>query len=692
MASAIVGTGFFLFFQACGTVTAFRLFQRESGGVRLLLGSVLGSMMLQWLPVPFAFFLGFSKAAHLCAMALAAMIAAFAAFTRRGKASPGFRDCFSAFLCRKFLWVILCMALFFCFLVWHSFLYQNGRIYSSQATYGDMSMHLSFITSIARQGTFPPNYSLLPFARLSYPFLSDSISSSLYIWGVPLRWAYFLPMAFAGAQVFFGFYLFAQRLLSSGKKAAFAWMLFFFNGGFGFLYFLGDRESFQRIFTEFYQTPTNLVSENIRWVNVVVDMMLPQRATLFGWAVLFPTMYLLYRALYQGEKRYFLFAGAAAGLLPMIHTHSFFALALLCGVWLFCRLLKGVSRERAGLLAGKVIVLVWIPLFCLIQYLLGIFHGLESNGLLWAAVIAAGVFVVSMLWLLICNIRSGNGRELMGTWGVLFVTACALAVPQLLFWTFGQAGSGGFIRGHFGWSMEGENYLWFYLKNLGLAGILGLLGLLTVRSESFSKYSPVPVIWFLAEFVAFQPNTYDNNKLLYVAYALLCCCGAEFGGKLLEKLSKKWLRYGTAAAAVFLCSFSAVLTMGRESVAQYELFGDGAISLARYVEENTPADAVILTDTRHNNEICVLAGRNVVCGSPSYLAFHGLPFARNEWAVRQMYEKPEKYEGFFQEFEVAYVLISDFERSSYEVDEKALAARFEKVYDDGVRALFKTGF
>ena len=59
----------------------------------------------------------------------------------------------------------------------------NGSFHTGQSTYGDMNMHLGFITSIANQKRFPPEYSIYPGVRLAYPFLCDSISSSLYIWG-----------------------------------------------------------------------------------------------------------------------------------------------------------------------------------------------------------------------------------------------------------------------------------------------------------------------------------------------------------------------------------------------------------------------------------------------------------------------------------------------------------------------------
>lgn len=154
------GTLLFLAFQFCGLLAARRLFPQESGGARLLYGSVLGSVLLQWCPIPFSFFLGFTKASHFCGLALACCLAALSlVFCKREKTVPlGL----SAFVRRKFLWFVLAVTIFFCWLVWHSFRYEDGRIFSSQATYGDMCMHLSFITSIAKQGALPPMYSLLP--------------------------------------------------------------------------------------------------------------------------------------------------------------------------------------------------------------------------------------------------------------------------------------------------------------------------------------------------------------------------------------------------------------------------------------------------------------------------------------------------------------------------------------------------
>ena len=145
---ALLALAYFGVFQLCGLCLARLALPRESAGVRLLLGSVWGSVALQWFPVLLAFFLGFTPAAHLGALMLALLVGGAALWL--GRSTPfGFRKACAALGRRWFLWVVLGVWLFFCFLVWHSFRWQDGAVYSSQATYGDMSMHLSFITSLA---------------------------------------------------------------------------------------------------------------------------------------------------------------------------------------------------------------------------------------------------------------------------------------------------------------------------------------------------------------------------------------------------------------------------------------------------------------------------------------------------------------------------------------------------------------
>lgn len=677
-------------FQLCGLVTARAVLPRESTGIRLLLGSIWGSTMLQWFPVLFAFPLGFTLPAQGCALGLALLwgTGMWCWGRRRGVPRWDFQGALETLSRKKFLWVVLGTWVFFCYLVIHSFRWEGGAVFSSQATYGDMSMHLSFITSLARQGDFPPDYSLLPGTRLSYPFLSDSISSSLYQLGAPLVVAYAMPMMVAGAQVLLGVYAFVFRMTETKGRAALAWTLFFFNGGFGFLYFLGGSlENFTRIFTAFYETPTNLIGENIRWVNVLVDMMLPQRATLFGWALLFSALYLLYRGTMEGQRDYFLPVGIMAGAMPMIHTHSFLALGLICGVWLIFSLCANLHWGAGAAGVGKALIVVGLVSFSLLKEWV---RGREESPVfLWAALGVLLLCLALIAFLVGKTFWKKEGLVLLPRWGILLGAAGVLALPQLLYWTFQQAGEGSFLRGHFGWVIGEDGYLWFYLKNLGLTAVLAVIGLLTARNRDFMKYAPALALWLLAELVEFQPNDYDNNKLLYPAFAFLCCSAAEGLVRCLTFLKNPKAQRGAVAGVVAVASLSGGLTLGREAVASYELFGRGAVELAHYVEEATIPNAVILTDTRHNNEIAALAGRNVVCGSPSYLFYHGLNYQKNQQAAQAIYEDPWGNRSLLDQLQVDYILVSDYERASYQVDEAALDRMYARVYDDGSRVLYQ---
>ncbi len=684
---------FLCFFQLCGLCLSAVIFPREGPGTRALLGSVLGSVSLQWLPALMGFVSGFTRAGHMAAAVIItlAVCGTLIWAKRSGRAvSIGIKDLPGAFLRHKFLFFVLALWIVYCVLVPHSFYWQDNIIYSSQATYGDMSMHLSFITSLARQGTFPPSYSLLPGTRLSYPFLSDSISSSLYLLGAPLRLAYCLPMLLSGAQVFFGGWLFLRALSGSDKKAGLAFTFFFLNGGLGLMYFLGGEEgNFSRIFTAFYETPTNYSLENIRWVNVIVDMMLPQRATLFGWALLFPTLYLLTRAVFHHKRRYYLIAGLMAGALPMIHTHSFLALGLVCGAWLTARLFRDNRLSVFAARLGKALIPLGLIAMLTMQAVLSPEDRSNSDRLLGLFLSVFSLWAGVLLLLLIGSIKKRRIRPVIFTWGALLLAALALALPQLFTWTFRQVSSGGMVRGHFGWVIGDDNYLWFYLKNIGPVWVFALIGLLTADKRRFARYCPPMAIWFVAELIEFQPNDYDNNKLLYVGFLFLCCAAADCIWGLLELIPKKAPQLVSAALLSALLAAPAALTVAREYVSRYELYGTGAMNLALFIDDQLPRDAVLMTDQRHNNEAAALAGRNIVCGSPIYLYYHGLNYYQQEWDLRTMYEEPGKNLELFKRHGVDYVLISDFEKKSYTVDTAWFDENLPKEFDDGGRILYR---
>ncbi len=715
---------YMLAFLFGGLFISGKIFRRESIGVRLLLGGVLGIFMLQWLPAVFSLFMGFTMNSHMLAFGTLALLVLATGLVIKQNSAFNLKD---IKITKGSFWVgalgVLILLVYFVILDSHTIPTVKDNIHTGQSTYGDMNMHLGFITSIANQGMFPPEYSILPGAKLCYPFLCDTVSSSLYLMGSSLRLAYMLPMMVAMTLVTGGFYLLAKSWLKDRSKATVAFVLFFLCGGFGFMYFMDglklDTSNFDRIFTAFYETPTNLVNEgNIRWVNVIADMLIPQRATLFGWAMLFPTLLVLYKAVFEDKKNYFLICGVLAGGLPMIHTHSFLALGFICVSWFIWNLgsnmLKDGGCEKLNLKAKTAIkiavILAAIPtLLSALSAFLTLWANdpnvLEEEVRIYYTAMPAVCFliglVVSGAFLFVLNLINGRFKQLAQTWLVFLVLTLVLAVPQLLTWTFNQVKDGSMLKGHFNWGNLNDKYIWFYVKNIGVVALLAVPALWASRKTLFKTAAPALLIFYVAEFIVFQPNVYDNNKLLYVSYALVACVVASYMVDIYRTMAKNNIggRQIIAAVTIFACTYSAVLTLQREMVSDYVLYDKNHVAAAEYIDENAPTDAVILTDDRHNNSVASLAGRNIVCGAGSFLYYHGLDYSQHKTNAMLIYMDPAKYQHLIQQYKIDYIMVSDYEKGSYNefykanagqypgysswLDESAIAGLYPLVYQNG---------
>ena len=621
------GILWFLFWQSLGCAIVFRFFRSRALLVRLWLGSAAGSVLSMWAPVPFAFLWGFSVPAHAAAAAAGTLAAALLMLVKRAPQKEPAADFEKED--RPLLWLLPpFFALWVFLLVTHTLRSVNGALYTGQCTYGDMQMHLGFITSLAEQKTFPPYYSILPDTRISYPFLCDSVSASLYLLGTPLRWAYMIPMLAAFAQFCLGFWFLARELCREKNGPLLSFLFFFLNGGFGMIYFIRDY-SLRDLFTGFYKTPTNLTDKGMRWVNVIADMLLPQRATLFGWAALTAALWLLYRAVFRKEDRMALPAGILGGLLPMIHTHSFFALGLIAACWM----VYTAFRDR---MSAK-----WFS-----------------------------------LWL-----RFG-------------LTAVFLAAPQLLIWTFRSvSGNESFLRLNFDWVNGGrENWFWFWLKNVGPLFLIFPVAYIFADRERKAETSGVWLIFLLCELVVFQPNVYDNNKLLYAGYMFVCFMCADAVSRFADSLEPA-PRRAFLAAMLLVCCNAGMFTLGREAASGiprwgYEVFSADEAAAARFITEHTAPDSVFLTDDNHDNAVAVLTGRNIVCGSSSFLYFHGLDYTYRQRTAESMLTDPEAFEAHKEELDVDYVYMGYYENALSDNIRPYLSEHYAEIYSRGGISVF----
>lgn len=622
----MLGILLFSAFIALGIGICKILFNEQPFFIRVWIGVLTGILGLMWGVIPFSFIFKFSILSHI--LALVCMIGSFLLllYLKKGKKPASFKPDknFYSLLCILIPVLIIAVQLLNSHILLPG---KDGSLNVGQSTYGDLCLHLGITTSIATQGVFPPEYSIFPGQRLSYPFLADSLSSSLYLFGTPLRWAVLIPSYVLVAMLVTGFFLFALEILKNRHSALAASVLFFFNGGFGFAYFLEDlkinKGNFTRIFTEYYQTPTNLVGENIRWVNVICDMLIPQRTTLAGWTFLFLCLWLLYKALSRineiKESRFlFLCSGIVAGLMPMIHTHSFM-----------------------------------------------------------------GLGIISILWFAVFFFQSTNKKLYITNWSYFVLSAAVLALPQLFYWTFPQSTGGGFIKLKLNWANDMDLWLWFWIKNAGLIFILALPALVSSNKKLLSFYSGALALFVLGEFILFQPNPYDNNKIFYIWYAFTVILVTEFCSDIYKRMKGIRARPLITAIVVLTCTFSATLSIIREAVSSYTIFDKNAVAAAEYIKENTPPDSLFITSDTHRNPVSSLAGRNVFSGTPTYLHFHGVDYGTRAKAVENMFKNPSSSLELYSKNNIDYIYFSSFEKSQFKIDPQFFIENYPVVFHSG---------
>lgn len=675
---------YYMFFVISGIIIMFRLLNSQKLSImfKCLLGSVFGTLEFQWMPIIFAFFMDFTVEAHICALVIQVLV--FILVILKTNGGHGFVNTYKKPIeWKRFLWEnpasIIIFASFvifaYCLNTHTILLNSDGSLHTGQATYGDMNMHIGFITSIAKQHTFPPEYSIYPGVKLAYPFLSDSISSSLYLLGASLRVAYIIPMLVAVMQVFGGFYCFIKFWFKKGSVAFVAFILFFYDGGFGFIHFL-NKVNFSKNFTEFYFTPTSIGDYNYRWAQIIANMLIPQRATLFGWAVLFPLLAFLYYAKENRSIKSFLIAGIMAAGLPMIHTHSFLALGIICVVWLFWDMYK----EKESYLLLKLAGIIWVVFFFLLRIYNDKTGLIEKNGFI---IMIAGLGIIAVLFVkeIVLCFKNSTIKSYIQTWGVFLIPVILFALPQLLFWTFGQASGDGFLRSHFNWSNANDNYFIFYLKNIGITFLIFFPAWVSAKKKELQTASPMLLIFFIAELVVFQPNEYDNNKLLFVAFVFMCGIVSDFVIKLFEKNWNIILKCALAVSLLFVGVFSSGMTIARECVSDYELYSKAQVDATEYIEKNTDERAVFLTGDNHNNAVAALTGRSIVCGADTFLCYHGINTVERKSEVANMYADPVGNKELYKKYNVSYIFVSDVETDEFQINFEGLGQIAEKVYD-----------
>jgi hypothetical protein len=161
----------FLVFIAAGQAVSRACFAQEKTLIRLMMGGVFALLLLLWLPALVSFLLGFTLLSQCVALVVCVAIGVAAFLYSRGK------DLLRTGLSEERGALLVLLPLFalgtYLFLT-HVLRPEGGALHSGQSTFGDLPLHLGLATSIAAQGMFPPQYSILPGEAEGYPFCATA--------------------------------------------------------------------------------------------------------------------------------------------------------------------------------------------------------------------------------------------------------------------------------------------------------------------------------------------------------------------------------------------------------------------------------------------------------------------------------------------------------------------------------------
>lgn len=369
---------------------------------------------------------------------------------------------------RTRLWVgafaiafILLGALFWRLFSSHYLYNKPDGLYSASNVWGDLPVHMALGTSFAERGVAKtlsdnPIYSGV---SVSYPFLPDLLSGLLMKAGASPRAAFLWPTYLGTLAFILALWFVALKLTRSRIGALLAPFVFMFNGSvWGLGYFVRDLARSGQGIGEFLshlgRNYSYIKEADVVVSNLISDFILPQRAFIFGLVLALFALYFLWRYATGFDRRHLLFAALVTGALPLIHSHSFIAVAII----------------SSGFFLGE----------------------------------AAAAFK-----------HTDRFDALVGKWLFYFaVPVAALAIPQIL---LVLPGSGKDAAMHFGF-FGGGNALVFWLKNAALYLPIFLAAYLCAPRSARALFRPFILLFIIASAVIFQPYAWDNTKFIVVAF------------------------------------------------------------------------------------------------------------------------------------------------------------------------------
>ncbi|HSE20876.1 MAG TPA: hypothetical protein VLB68_04440 [Pyrinomonadaceae bacterium] len=358
-----------------GTVATYLYDRRASFAARLCAGACFGLAVLGLAGFVFASLLGLTPTAIFLSTSFCCL--PFITWFDRAKRQTFFADVKSAIVSAQNLFlkpnaVSVGYALFYgavILILWKVFdramIEDNEGISTGLLNnFGDLPFHLSVVTSFALGDNFPPDDPTYAGVRFTYPFITDFVSAIFVRCGATLSASLFIENILLGVAFVGLVHRWALVMLRDRLAAVITPLLVLLNGGFGFVLLFYNKDnsekSLARLLTDLPPSFTVIPETTWRWGNAISTLLVPQRGFLMGLplVVIALTQWWLAtekpgvdeppaplgsqdRKSTKSKKRKMevkvevaetglpvsvrrmIAAGVAAGLLPLVHAHSF---------------------------------------------------------------------------------------------------------------------------------------------------------------------------------------------------------------------------------------------------------------------------------------------------------------------------------------------------------------------------------
>jgi hypothetical protein len=292
---------------------------------------------------------------------------------------------------------------------------KSGEIYTGvMNNLGDLPLHLQIIASFSQGNNFPPQDPTFAGARFAYPFLCDLLTAMLVRAGADVISAMWLQSMFLILSLTGLMHYWTWQITRSRLAGLLAPVLLLFSGGLGWTWILMELHSYEGglldLLGQLKHDYTIQMSPLFRWGNSLTTLFVPQRSILFGMPLAILIFSLWWNAinadLKEKSRTFLIAAGLIAGMLPLIHAHTFLVVmgTGVCLAILFHRLWREWLYFFSAAAVLALPQVLWLSGAIKTQNYLGWQFGWDRGDAnpLWFWFVNAGFFIpvllVAVLW------------------------------------------------------------------------------------------------------------------------------------------------------------------------------------------------------------------------------------------------------------------------------------------------------